>query len=152
MVVLKKKMLQYKVLLVSMSGELFLLRIRGTKNMTLHLSNSCTKIFLVLTDEYSNRTPLVSFLYERGWRQNFIWGGFPGLEREVMLLNYILCIRKFDCICETVSYVMNSNSTLLQCPKGDVKSMYNMQEATYNSFNYNKGNTYNITFITMWFD
>ncbi|CAO2201697.1 unnamed protein product [Urochloa humidicola] len=28
------------------------------------------------------RTPLVSFLYERGWRQNFIWGGFPGLERE----------------------------------------------------------------------
>jgi len=92
---------------------------------------------------------LVSFLYERGWRQNFIWGGFPGLEREVMLLNYILCIRKFDCICETVSYVMNSNSTLLQCPKGDVKSMYNMQEATYNSFNYNKGNTYNITFITM---
>ncbi|XP_052164438.1 uncharacterized methyltransferase At1g78140, chloroplastic-like [Oryza glaberrima] len=28
------------------------------------------------------RTPLVSFLYERGWRQNFIWSGFPGLERE----------------------------------------------------------------------
>ncbi|XP_015695442.2 uncharacterized methyltransferase At1g78140, chloroplastic [Oryza brachyantha] len=28
------------------------------------------------------RTPLVSFLYERGWRQNFIWGGFPGPERE----------------------------------------------------------------------
>ncbi|KAF8697399.1 hypothetical protein HU200_035997 [Digitaria exilis] len=28
------------------------------------------------------RTPLVSFLYERGWRQNFKWGGFPGLERE----------------------------------------------------------------------
>ncbi|KAL6661449.1 hypothetical protein ACP70R_000833 [Stipagrostis hirtigluma subsp. patula] len=28
------------------------------------------------------RTPLVSFLYERGWRQNFIWGGFPGLEGE----------------------------------------------------------------------
>ncbi|KQJ98233.1 uncharacterized methyltransferase At1g78140, chloroplastic [Brachypodium distachyon] len=28
------------------------------------------------------RTQLVSFLYERGWRQNFIWGGFPGLERE----------------------------------------------------------------------
>ncbi|OEL33260.1 putative methyltransferase At1g78140, chloroplastic [Dichanthelium oligosanthes] len=28
------------------------------------------------------RTPLVSFLYERGWRQNFIWGGFPGLEKE----------------------------------------------------------------------
>lgn len=29
------------------------------------------------------RTPLVSFLYERGWRQNFIWGGFPGPEKEV---------------------------------------------------------------------
>ena len=40
----EKKMLQYKVLLVSMSGELFLLRSRGTKNMTLHLSNSSTKI------------------------------------------------------------------------------------------------------------
>ncbi|TYG83198.1 hypothetical protein ES288_D01G150000v1, partial [Gossypium darwinii] len=24
------------------------------------------------------RTPVVSFLYERGWRQNFIFGGFPG--------------------------------------------------------------------------
>lgn len=28
------------------------------------------------------RTPLVSFLYERGWRQNFVWGGFPGSEKE----------------------------------------------------------------------
>ncbi|KAJ4745801.1 Demethylmenaquinone methyltransferase [Rhynchospora pubera] len=28
------------------------------------------------------RSPLVSFLYERGWRQNFIWGGFPGPEKE----------------------------------------------------------------------
>ncbi|KAG7590542.1 Methyltransferase type 11 [Arabidopsis suecica] len=28
------------------------------------------------------RTPLVSFLYERGWRQNFIWGGFPGPDKE----------------------------------------------------------------------
>ncbi|KAJ0975070.1 hypothetical protein J5N97_017035 [Dioscorea zingiberensis] len=28
------------------------------------------------------RNPLVSFLYERGWRQNFVWGGFPGVERE----------------------------------------------------------------------
>ncbi|XXG72755.1 hypothetical protein AAC387_Pa07g1779 [Persea americana] len=28
------------------------------------------------------RNPLVSFLYERGWRQNFIWGGFPGPEKE----------------------------------------------------------------------
>uniref|UniRef100_A0A1D1XC63 Putative methyltransferase At1g78140, chloroplastic n=1 Tax=Anthurium amnicola TaxID=1678845 RepID=A0A1D1XC63_9ARAE len=28
------------------------------------------------------RSPLVSFLYERGWRQNFIFGGFPGPEKE----------------------------------------------------------------------
>ncbi|PKA60498.1 putative methyltransferase [Apostasia shenzhenica] len=28
------------------------------------------------------RTSLVSFLYERGWRQNFVWGGFPGPEKE----------------------------------------------------------------------
>ncbi|XP_042518836.1 uncharacterized methyltransferase At1g78140, chloroplastic [Macadamia integrifolia] len=28
------------------------------------------------------RTPLVSFLYERGWRQSFLWGGFPGPEKE----------------------------------------------------------------------
>ncbi|XP_057975490.1 uncharacterized methyltransferase At1g78140, chloroplastic [Malania oleifera] len=28
------------------------------------------------------RTRLVSFLYERGWRQNFIFGGFPGPEKE----------------------------------------------------------------------
>uniref|UniRef100_K3YMD9 Methyltransferase type 11 domain-containing protein n=3 Tax=Setaria italica TaxID=4555 RepID=K3YMD9_SETIT len=28
------------------------------------------------------RTSLVSFLYERGWRQTFRWGGFPGRTRE----------------------------------------------------------------------
>ncbi|XP_078433397.1 S-adenosyl-L-methionine-dependent methyltransferases superfamily protein [Wolffia australiana] len=28
------------------------------------------------------RSPLVSFLYERGWRQNFRQSGFPGLEEE----------------------------------------------------------------------
>ncbi|CAA6659505.1 unnamed protein product [Spirodela intermedia] len=28
------------------------------------------------------RTPLVSFLYERGWRQNFVLGGFPGPEKS----------------------------------------------------------------------
>ncbi|XP_065848252.1 uncharacterized methyltransferase At1g78140, chloroplastic [Euphorbia lathyris] len=31
------------------------------------------------------RTPLISFLYERGWRQNFVWGGFPGPEKEFEL-------------------------------------------------------------------
>eukprot|EP00887_Chlorella_sp_A99_P007194 scaffold2.g7194.t1 len=28
------------------------------------------------------RTPLVSFAYERGWRQGFAWAGFPGADRE----------------------------------------------------------------------
>ena len=28
---------------------------------------------------------MISFLYERGWRQSFsIWGGFPGPEKEVI--------------------------------------------------------------------
>lgn len=32
------------------------------------------------------RFPLVSFLYERGWRQSFsVWGGFPGPEKEFEL-------------------------------------------------------------------
>ncbi|KAL0912461.1 hypothetical protein M5K25_018434 [Dendrobium thyrsiflorum] len=36
------------------------------------------------------RNPLVPFLYERGWRQSFIWGGFPGPEREFkMAQNYL---------------------------------------------------------------
>jgi hypothetical protein len=29
------------------------------------------------------RSPLVSFLYERGWRQNFNRSGFPGRDEEV---------------------------------------------------------------------
>jgi hypothetical protein len=29
------------------------------------------------------RSPLVSFLYERGWRQNFNQSGFPGPDEEV---------------------------------------------------------------------
>lgn len=32
------------------------------------------------------RLPLISFLYERGWRQNFIWGGFPGPKKEFELM------------------------------------------------------------------
>uniref|UniRef100_A0A5B7BCH0 Methyltransferase type 11 domain-containing protein n=1 Tax=Davidia involucrata TaxID=16924 RepID=A0A5B7BCH0_DAVIN len=37
------------------------------------------------------RLPLVSFLYERGWRQSFsVWGGFPGPEKEFELIkNYL---------------------------------------------------------------
>lgn len=37
------------------------------------------------------RFPLISYLYERGWRQSFtIWGGFPGPEKEFeMMKNYL---------------------------------------------------------------
>ncbi|KAI3507183.1 hypothetical protein L1887_22031 [Cichorium endivia] len=37
------------------------------------------------------RLPIVSFLYERGWRQAFsIWGGFPGPEKEFeMMKDYL---------------------------------------------------------------
>ncbi|KAK1441585.1 hypothetical protein QVD17_07594 [Tagetes erecta] len=37
------------------------------------------------------RLPLVSFLYERGWRQGFsIWGGFPGPKKEFeMMKDYL---------------------------------------------------------------
>ncbi|KZV28912.1 hypothetical protein F511_13707 [Dorcoceras hygrometricum] len=37
------------------------------------------------------RLPLVSFLYERGWRQSFsFWGGFPGPEKEFELIKSYL--------------------------------------------------------------
>ncbi|KAG2485936.1 hypothetical protein HYH03_015380 [Edaphochlamys debaryana] len=37
------------------------------------------------------RSPLVSFAYERGWRQGFAWAGFPGADREYeMALSYLL--------------------------------------------------------------
>ncbi|KAG2699131.1 hypothetical protein I3843_07G177400 [Carya illinoinensis] len=37
------------------------------------------------------RFPLVSFLYERGWRQSFsVWGGFPGPEKEFELMKDFL--------------------------------------------------------------
>ncbi|MCI16057.1 S-adenosylmethionine-dependent methyltransferase, partial [Trifolium medium] len=36
------------------------------------------------------RSPLVSFLYERGWRQNFRQSGFPGLDEEVRFL-FLYC-------------------------------------------------------------
>ncbi|KAH1253353.1 putative methyltransferase, chloroplastic [Glycine soja] len=35
--------------------------------------------------------PLISFLYERGWRQTFsVWGGFPGPEKEFELMKGFL--------------------------------------------------------------
>ncbi|KAK8677546.1 hypothetical protein V6N13_143077 [Hibiscus sabdariffa] len=36
------------------------------------------------------RTPVISFLYERGWRQSFVFSGFPGPEKEFdMAKNYL---------------------------------------------------------------
>jgi len=36
------------------------------------------------------RNPLVSFVYERGWRQGFSWAGFLGLEKETEIaLRYL---------------------------------------------------------------
>ena len=36
------------------------------------------------------RNPLVSFVYERGWRQGFSWGGFPGEAMEFdMAMEYL---------------------------------------------------------------
>lgn len=34
------------------------------------------------------RSPFVSFLYERGWRQNFNRSGFPGPDEEVCFLKH----------------------------------------------------------------
>lgn len=49
-------------------------------------------VWKYLTDSLLNRIPLVSFLYERGWRQNFVWGGFPGPEREVCWLYFLFLL------------------------------------------------------------
>jgi len=36
------------------------------------------------------RSPLVSFVYERGWRQGFSWAGFPGVDKETdMAMEYL---------------------------------------------------------------
>ncbi|KAK9861511.1 hypothetical protein WJX84_008820 [Apatococcus fuscideae] len=36
------------------------------------------------------RSPLISYVYERGWRQGFSWAGFPGAAKETqMALDYL---------------------------------------------------------------
>lgn len=48
------------------------------------------------------RSPVVSFVYERGWRQNFARAGFPGPDEEVIFLhNFIIDmnLRPFYIIC-----------------------------------------------------
>ncbi|CAO2841094.1 unnamed protein product [Amaranthus hypochondriacus] len=68
----------------------------GFKCQTCNKSYSSKNIYLDLTvtassEEYAEKTPtstelfrspVVSFLYERGWRQNFNRSGFPGPEEE----------------------------------------------------------------------
>ncbi|GAB2216152.1 hypothetical protein Droror1_Dr00023921 [Drosera rotundifolia] len=68
----------------------------GFKCQTCNKSYSSKNIYLDLTvtagsEKYTEikpaqtelfRSPFVSFLYERGWRQNFRRSGFPGLEDE----------------------------------------------------------------------
>lgn len=56
-----------------------LLRLRKRCHST-YPSSVCT-LSLVLTlccMTHCCRNPLVSFVYERGWRQGFAWAGFPG--------------------------------------------------------------------------
>ena len=48
----------------------------------------------------------MSFVYERGWRQGFSWGGFPGEAREFdMAMDYlqgaygeVTCTEYFSCV------------------------------------------------------
>eukprot|EP00898_Chlorokybus_atmophyticus_P002009 jgi/Chlat1/2809/Chrsp187S08766 len=46
-----------------------------TANLKVYREDSKTSVELF-------RNPLVSFVYERGWRQNFAWAGFPGVDEE----------------------------------------------------------------------
>ncbi|WZZ07239.1 hypothetical protein YC2023_093160 [Brassica napus] len=55
------------------------------------------------------RNPLVSFLYERGWRQNFMWGGFPGPEKEVTT---------FEMAKEHLKHVLGGNIIDASCGSG----------------------------------
>ncbi|XP_062097389.1 uncharacterized methyltransferase At1g78140, chloroplastic [Humulus lupulus] len=65
------------------------------------------------------RTPLVSFLYERGWRQSFsALGGFPGLEKE------------FELIKEFLKPVMGGNIIDASCGSG----LFSRQFAKSNLF------------------
>lgn len=47
------------------------------------MAQSIEKFLCFPSGKNSFRSPLVSFLYERGWRQNFNRSGFPGPDEEV---------------------------------------------------------------------
>ncbi|XP_045803395.1 uncharacterized methyltransferase At1g78140, chloroplastic isoform X2 [Trifolium pratense] len=51
----------------------------------------CYNSLTWITHPALSMLPLVSFLYERGWRQTFsVWGGFPGPEKEFELMKGFL--------------------------------------------------------------
>jgi hypothetical protein len=59
------------------------------------------------------RSPLVSFAYERGWRQGFAWAGFPGADKEFELaMDYLqVCLPGLACaivLSEDFSFVLMS--------------------------------------------
>ena len=76
------------------------------------------------------RSPLVSFVYERGWRQGFSWGGFPGEAREFdMAMEYLesafgevcpphyaewIAVKEWLCFCRQVN-VGPTQRLLCQC-------------------------------------
>ncbi|XP_056849986.1 uncharacterized methyltransferase At1g78140, chloroplastic isoform X1 [Raphanus sativus] len=62
------------------------------------------------------RNPLVSFLYERGWRQNFIWGGFPGPEKE------------FEMAKEYLKHVLGGNIIDASCGSGMFSRLFGKSE------------------------
>jgi hypothetical protein len=49
------------------------------------------------------RNPLVSYVYERGWRQGFAWAGFPGmlcLQPGIEQQSYLSCKNTNGTICD----------------------------------------------------
>jgi hypothetical protein len=58
------------------------------------------------------RSPVVSFVYERGWRQGFAWAGFPGVEEEYSLaMDYLqVCGCVFGCGADMWVYVMRGGA------------------------------------------
>lgn len=46
------------------------------------LADELKELFATRVQTQMFRTPLLSYVYERGWRQNFKNAGFPGIEKE----------------------------------------------------------------------
>lgn len=64
--------------------------LRNLQNCLALVLHVCITFSLRLCSSYASRQPLISFVYERGWRQNFASAGFPGKEKEFdMAMNYL---------------------------------------------------------------